>query len=69
MVLVLRRGSEQHMMPAANMPLKIDDELLICATSEAERRIRTSLTNQYLLEYLATGIERSRSILYNWLRA
>jgi hypothetical protein len=51
------------------MPLKADDELLICATSEAERRIRTSLTNQYLLEYLATGVERSRGILYNWLRA
>jgi voltage-gated potassium channel len=68
-VLVLRRGSQEHMIPATNMPLEADDELLICATSEAERRIHTSLTNQYLLEYLATGVERSRGILYNWLRA
>jgi Trk K+ transport system NAD-binding subunit len=68
-VLVLRRGQQRHMMPAASMALKTDDELLIVATSDAERRIHTSLTNQYLLEYLATGVERSRSLLDNWLRA
>jgi Trk K+ transport system NAD-binding subunit len=68
-VLVLRRGQQRHMMPAPNMRLEVDDELLVCATNDAERRIRTSLTNQYLLEYLVTGIERSRGILYNLLRA
>ena len=68
-VLVLRRGQQRHMMPAAVMALEANDELLIVATSDAERRIHTSLTNQYLLEYLATGVERSRSLLDNWLRA
>jgi voltage-gated potassium channel len=67
--LMLKRNGEQHIMPAANLPLMRDDELLICSSHKAKARARASLDNAYTLAYLATGVEPARGWLINRLSA
>ena len=66
--LVLHRGGTRHVMPPSDTPLELDDELLVCATQDGQRRLRAALTNHYLLDYLVTGVVRSRGTVFGWFR-
>jgi Trk K+ transport system NAD-binding subunit len=61
--LVVKRGDERLVMPDLDLPLVVDDEVLICSTSEAQIRARVCFRDIYTLSYLVTGLERSRSWL------
>ena len=54
-------------MPAANVRLLPDDEILICSTRDAEKRVRSNLVNIYTLEYLVSGNIPIRGSMMNWL--
>jgi Trk K+ transport system NAD-binding subunit len=59
--LMLRRGAERVVMPADNYEVVEGDEIFICSTAEAKRRVNSNLTDIYTIEYLVTGIVPPRA--------
>ena len=53
--LMLVRGTERVIMPADGYLIAEGDEILMCSTPEAERRMKANLANIYTVEHLATG--------------
>jgi voltage-gated potassium channel len=54
-VLMLKRGNDRIIMPDDGFAIAEGDELLLCSTADAERRMRANLANIYTIEHLATG--------------
>ncbi len=67
--LMLRRGGERVIMPTDTFEINLDDEILMCTSADAEHRIKTSLTNIYTIEHLATGIIPARAFAMRRLQA
>jgi Trk K+ transport system NAD-binding subunit len=59
--LMLRRGSERVIMPADSYEVVEGDEIFMCSTADAKRRVNSNLTDIYTIEYLATGIMPPRA--------
>lgn len=60
-VLMLRRGEERLPMPGDEVELQAHDELLVCSTAAARRRVLANLCDVYTIEYLATGVTPPRA--------
>ena len=67
--LLLDRAGSQGLLPAPELELKEGDQILMCAVPYTRRLLDTSLTNDYVLEYLVTGSEPPRSTLGRLLKS
>ena len=59
--LMLKRGTERVIMPAAECDVRQGDEILMCSTPGAKRRIEGNLSDIYTIEHLATGVVPPRA--------
>ena len=59
--LMLKRGAERVIMPAAECDVRQGDEILMCSTPGAKRRIEGNLSDIYTIEHLATGVVPPRA--------
>ena len=59
--LMLKRGAERTIMPGDTFSIIEGDEILLCTTPQAKRRMKTNLTNVYTVEHIATGIVPARA--------
>ena len=59
--LMLKRGAERTIMPGDTFKIIEGDEILLCTTPQAKRRMKTNLTNVYTVEHIATGIVPARA--------
>ncbi len=67
--LMLARGAERIIMPSDTYEIAEGDEILMCSTAEAKRRMKANLANIYTVEHLATGIVPPRAYAMRRLRA
>lgn len=67
--LVHRRGKVIKVLPADNLTLREDDEVLFCMRPEHQIFLEANLANAYTLDYLLTGKDLVRSDFFKWLRA
>jgi hypothetical protein len=65
--MMLRRDSVRTIMPADNVVLQPDDEILVCSTRNAEQQIKTNLANIYTIQYLVSGTAPPRGYAMSWL--
>lgn len=60
LALFLRRSDEEILLPPAELPLRIGDEILFAGIEEAFEEMKTIAQNVYELHYVLTGRERQR---------
>ena len=65
--LSIERGEQRIMLPGANEPLELCDEILLCGTEHSEVILLATMNNAYTLNYLITGIDAPRGYLFRWL--
>lgn len=66
--LMIKRGTGRVIMPAATDNIHQRDEILMCSTPAAKRRIEANLANIYTIEHLATGVVPPRAYAMSTLR-
>jgi voltage-gated potassium channel len=67
-ILLLRRGSVNTMLPADDTRLAQGDRLLLCGSPDAARSLNWVLFNSQVLYYLRHGEERPDSAIWRWWR-
>ncbi|SFT37854.1 potassium channel family protein [Halomonas saccharevitans] len=67
--LAVHRDGESIMLPDADFPLRVDDEILLCGTPWSESMLQATLHNPYTLHYVVTGVDEPRGYLFAWLDA
>lgn len=67
MVLLLKRGSDETVVPDDSMPLRVGDQLLLAGRLEARRQMSWIERNQNSFAYLVTGCERPAGWLWQLL--
>lgn len=65
--LVLRRGKVIKVLPANDLQLRVNDEILFCMQPKEKIFLESNLSNRYTLEYLLTGKDPARGHLFKWL--
>jgi Trk K+ transport system NAD-binding subunit len=65
--LLLARGQERVLLPAAERLLEADDRLLFCGLPQAQTRMQWALRNPNVLSYVSTGVERPSGHLWQYL--
>lgn len=66
--LFLRRGRDQQLLPAEDMPLAAGDCLLFCGTRGAARAQAWILFNAQVLRYIRVGEQGPQGAVWRWLR-
>lgn len=66
--LLLRRGSDDVLLPAEDTRLRIGDRLLLCGSREAARVLAWTLFDPSLLHYVRTGEPGAQGALWRRLR-
>ena len=69
MPLVLRSGERTRVLPDLELPVRVGDQVLFCATQAAYRGIGVTLGNEYTLRYIITGLDEPRGWIMKWLTA
>ena len=69
MPLVLRSGERTRVLPDLELPVRVGDQVLFCATQAAYRAIGVTLGNEYTLRYIITGLDEPRGWIMKWLTA
>ncbi len=67
--MMLRRDTVRTIMPADNVVLLPDDEILFCSTRNAEQQVKTNLANIYTIQYLVSGAAPTRGYAMSWLES
>ncbi len=67
--LLVERKQQIHLLPAEHFPLCADDRLLFASPLNVVGKLKLTLQNANMLEYVLIGIEDSGSWLGRWLRA
>jgi voltage-gated potassium channel len=65
--LAIERGERRIMLPGAEEPIELRDEILLCGTEHSEAILAATLNNPYTLDYLVTGIDAPRGYIFQWL--
>jgi len=55
------------MLPRDSEVLQAGDELLFCGTETGERLLAASMNNGYTLDYLISGVDKPRGVIFQWL--
>ncbi|MFT5111182.1 MAG: voltage-gated potassium channel [Parasphingorhabdus sp.] len=66
-VLMLRRGKSNSIIPDPNTALKPGDQILFCGDKEAKSTISRSTGNQNLMNYILTGTNRPVGTFWKWV--
>lgn len=66
--LLLARGEQHTVMPAAESMLRPGDEVLMCGVERSRQVLDATLSNPYTLHYLLTGVDPPHSSIGYWLR-
>ncbi|MEE9396068.1 MAG: NAD-binding protein [Methylococcales bacterium] len=65
--LAIQSGDETIIMPGADHPIRIDDQILFCGTESAHRLLDGTLNNEYILYYARTGKFKPRGYFMQWV--
>ncbi len=68
-VLLLDRAGEQTLLPAPDTRLAVDDRILMCGSSRAERHMDWIMRSHNALDYVRYGIDRPSGYLWRWVAA
>ena len=66
--LMLERGGQPHLLPAADTPLKPGDRILFVGDAAAQRLQRRYLTEPGTIAWVCSGEEPPRSLIFRWWR-
>ncbi len=66
-VLVVNSGDQTIVLPDDTYLAQENDQILLCGRSAAHRLLDASLNNPYVLHYLITGEDQTRSWVLKWL--
>lgn len=66
--LLLMRGNERVLLPALDLPLRIDDRLLLCGQERAMSGMAWTLNNENVLRYVVSGHEGASGLLWKRLQ-
>lgn len=66
--LLLKNGTEVHLLPGELHDLEVGDEVLFCGLSAAKRQMEWSTNNYNVLHYLLTGEDPPHTLLARLLR-
>ncbi len=67
--LAIRRAGHSIMLPKEDCPLEAGDEILFCGVQWVEDLLQATLHNPYTLEYVVTGVDAPRGVVFAWLEA
>lgn len=67
--LLLKRGSEEHLLPRDDMPLQHGDRLLFCGGKQVSPQQILGLRNYSVLNYLLSGTDAPGGLFWKWLNA
>jgi len=67
MPLSIARHGQRIMLPRDSEVLQAGDELLFCGTETGERLLAASMNNGYTLDYLISGVDKPRGVIFQWL--
>ena len=64
--LAIKSDDETFIMPGADHPIQIGDQILFCGTESAHRLLDGTLNNEYILYYVRTGSYKPRGYVMRW---
>ena len=67
--IVHKRGDTVTVLPADELLLMPDDEVLFCMKPNAKVMLEANMANEHTLGYLLTGVEPAKSYFFKWLQA
>jgi voltage-gated potassium channel len=65
--LLIKRATEQRLLPEMDEILQGGDHILFCGRSEAARHIQRTINDHQALLYIRTGEDRPGGIVWQWL--
>ena len=67
LVLLIRRGAEELLLPAADTPIREGDRVLLAGRRGCARTLELTLFNPNTLRYVLTGATGPNGALWRWL--
>ena len=65
--LVIESGGEVTVMPVLSTPVKLGDQILFCGAYHVPHLLDATLSNEYTLRYLISGVDETRSVVLRWV--
>ncbi|HKJ72090.1 MAG TPA: NAD-binding protein [Gammaproteobacteria bacterium] len=65
--LLLKRASEEVLLPETELAVEAGDRLLFCGRAGTQRLMGWTAADHNLLAYVTTGEDRPRGLLWDWL--
>jgi Trk K+ transport system NAD-binding subunit len=67
MVLMIKRETEQFVLPKDEFELAVGDQILFCAREGVRKHVEWTLSNRNVLRYVQTGIYMPDGSVWRWL--
>ena len=65
--LLIKRDSQDLLLPDMDEPLQAGDHILFCGRIEATRQMRHTINDHQVLDYVRTGMDLPSGALWRWL--